>query len=133
MGIDMGRVRIRDVIIQECTRTGIPLQTLIGPSRIQRIVQARQYAIWRCRKETDASLKQIGNCFGFRDHTTILHAINKVEAMLPEERMFMPEKNEFPEIEPFVIDISDLKKKEKEIKSPIPKVVFPIHPIYKVA
>lgn len=129
----MSRVRIRDIIFQESERTGISVSDLIGPSRMMRICQARQYAIWRCRKETESSLKQIGLCFGNRDHTTILHAINKVQAMLPEERIFMPEKNEFPEIEPFMIDISDLRKKEKEIEVPIPKVVFPIRPIYKVA
>ena len=85
----MKRVRVRDIIIQECIRTGIPFSVLIGPSRLRSIAHARQYAMWRCRKETDASLKQIGLCFGDKDHTTVLHAIKKIEAMPPENRMFI--------------------------------------------
>jgi len=126
----MSRVRIRDIILQESARTGIPVAEIIGPSRKMRVVQARQYCMWRCRKETDFSLTQIGNCFSFRDHTTVLHAINKIEKMVPENRVFMPDKDA-PEIEPFVIDISDLKIRNKSI--PRPKVIFPIKPIYRVA
>jgi len=87
--------------------------------------------MWRCRKETDASLKQIGLCFGDKDHTTVLHAIKKIEAMPPENRMFMPENKDMPDIEPFMIDISDLKERVEEESRP--KVIFPIQPIYKVA
>jgi len=127
----MKRIRIRDIVFQECVRTGIPFSTLIGPSRRRDIAHARQYAIWRCRKETDASLKQIGLCFGDRDHTTVLHAINKIESMPPEKRMFMPENIDMPDIEPLMIDISDLKERVEEESRP--KVIFPIQPIYKVA
>ena len=127
----MKRVRVRDIIIQECIITGIPFSVLIGPSRLRSIAHARQYAMWRCRKETDASLKQIGLCFGDKDHTTVLHAIKKIEAMPPENRMFMPENKDMPDIEPFMIDISDLKERAEEESRP--KVIFPIQPIYKVA
>ena len=127
----MKRVRVRDIIIQECIRTGIPFSVLIGPSRLRSIAHARQYAMWRCRKETDASLKQIGLCFGDKDHTTVLHAIKKIEAMPSENRMFMPENKDMPDIEPFMIDISDLKERAEEESRP--KVIFPIQPIYKVA
>jgi len=127
----MKRVRVRDIIIQECIITGIPFSVLIGPSRLRSIAHARQYAMWRCRKETDASLKQIGLCFGDKDHTTVLHAIKKIEAMPPENRMFMPENKDMPDIEPFMIDISDLKERVEEESRP--KVIFPIQPIYKVA
>jgi hypothetical protein len=128
---EMKRVRIRDIIFQECVRTGIPFSVLIGPLRTKSIAHARQYAIWRCRKETDASLKQIGICFGDKDHTTILHAIKKIESMPPDSRMFMPDKKDMSDTEPFMIDISDLREKVEEISRP--KVVFPIKPIYKVA
>jgi hypothetical protein len=123
-------VRIRDIIIQECLRTGIPLSVLIGPSRKQDIAHARQYAMWRCRTETTSSLTQIGLCFG-KDHTTVLHAVKKIESMPPDSRMFMPEKDTVPDIDPFMIDISDLKKRvEEETRR---KTIFPIQPIYKVA
>ncbi len=50
-------------------------------SRSKHIVAARQEAMYRVRKErTDMSLPMIGRVFGGKDHTTILHAVRKIEA-----------------------------------------------------
>jgi len=46
------------------------------------LVQARQEAMWRLSKETDASLGDIGRFLGGFDHTTVMHAIKKVDERL---------------------------------------------------
>ena len=54
------------------------LDILVGPSRRQPLVRARQTAMYLCRELTDLSLPKIGRAFGGRDHTTVLHACRKI-------------------------------------------------------
>ena len=55
---------------------------LVGKSRKQEIVFARQVAMYLIRDLTSASLKTIGNFFGGRDHTTVMHSVNTIENLL---------------------------------------------------
>lgn len=57
---------------------------LKGPTRRQQVVRARALAMFLGRKLTDRSLQQIGDYFGGRDHTTVLHACRKTESLLSE-------------------------------------------------
>ncbi len=52
--------------------------SLIGRDRSQKIALPRQVAMYLLRKETDASLPQIGEVLGGRDHTTVMYAIQKI-------------------------------------------------------
>jgi chromosomal replication initiator protein len=54
------------------------VESLIGRDRSQKIAQPRQVAMYLMRKETDASLPQIGAVLGGRDHTTVMYAIEKI-------------------------------------------------------
>lgn len=54
------------------------VEALIGRDRSQKIAQPRQVAMYLMRKETDASLPQIGQVLGGRDHTTVMYAIQKI-------------------------------------------------------
>jgi chromosomal replication initiator protein len=63
----------------------LPLETLRGPSRARKPVQARQLAIYLCREMTDLSLPQIGHRFGGRDHSTVLNSIHRAEARIAAE------------------------------------------------
>lgn len=54
------------------------VEALIGRDRSQKIAQPRQVAMYLMRKETDASLPQIGQVLGGRDHTTVMYAIEKI-------------------------------------------------------
>ncbi len=54
------------------------VEALIGRDRSQKIAQPRQVAMYLLRKETDASLPQIGQALGGRDHTTVMYAIDKI-------------------------------------------------------
>ncbi len=53
-------------------------EALVGRDRSQKIAQPRQVAMYLLRKETDASLPQIGEVLGGRDHTTVMYAIEKI-------------------------------------------------------
>jgi chromosomal replication initiator protein len=54
------------------------VESLIGRDRSQKIALPRQVAMYLMRKETDASLPQIGEVLGGRDHTTVMYAIDKI-------------------------------------------------------
>jgi chromosomal replication initiator protein len=55
-------------------------EALLGRDRSQKIAQPRQVAMYLLRKETNASLPQIGEILGGRDHTTVMYAIEKVSS-----------------------------------------------------
>jgi len=54
------------------------VEDLLGRDRTQKIAVPRQVAMYLLRKETDASLPQIGDVLGGRDHTTVMYAIQKI-------------------------------------------------------
>ncbi len=54
------------------------VEALRGRDRSQKVAQPRQVAMYLLRKETDASLPQIGEALGGRDHTTVMYAIEKI-------------------------------------------------------
>jgi chromosomal replication initiator protein len=58
---------------------------LRSSSRKQNFVRARSLAMFLGRRLTSKSMQQIGEYFGGRDHTTVLHAIRKVEGLLEHE------------------------------------------------
>ena len=55
-----------------------------SPNRSRPLVTARQISMYLCRELTDLSLPEIGRRFGGRDHSTVIHAINKILKQLPE-------------------------------------------------
>jgi chromosomal replication initiator protein len=66
---------------------------LAGPSRRQPLVLARQIAMYLCREHTDLSLPKIGALFGGRDHTTVIHAIDKVKRLIGTDRSIFERVN----------------------------------------
>lgn len=63
----------------------VTLSDVRSKSRQPRSVLPRQCAIFLIRELTDLSLQKIGDYFGGRDHSTILHACHKIETLLPEQ------------------------------------------------
>ena len=61
---------------------GITMADIAGNKRNNEIVVPRQIAMYLCRKMTEASLKNIGNLLGKRDHTTIINGQKKIEEEL---------------------------------------------------
>ena len=55
---------------------------------------ARQIAMYLCRELTDMSLPKIGQQFGGRDHTTVMHADRKIRSLMAERRSIYNQVNE---------------------------------------
>ncbi|MFN7148009.1 MAG: chromosomal replication initiator protein DnaA [Microthrixaceae bacterium] len=65
---------------------GLEVEQLCGKSRTRDLVHARQVGMYVCRSLTDLSYPQIGKEFGGRDHTTVIHAYEKIANLMPERR-----------------------------------------------
>ncbi|HEY9293583.1 MAG TPA: chromosomal replication initiator protein DnaA [Microlunatus sp.] len=65
---------------------GLTIEDLCGQSRTHVLVTARQIAMYLCRELTDLSLPKIGQQFGGRDHTTVMHAERKIRTLMAERR-----------------------------------------------
>jgi chromosomal replication initiator protein len=63
---------------------GFTPEELKGPSRSRTLVQARQIAMYVLRQMTEYSYPAIAGAFGGRDHTTVIHAVKKIEGLMPE-------------------------------------------------
>lgn len=75
-----------DVIIDEvCKFYNTEPDLLRGQGRTKDISLARQIAMYQIRRMTNLSLKEIGREFENRDHTTVLHAIERIEKMVKEQ------------------------------------------------
>jgi chromosomal replication initiator protein len=75
-----------DVIIREvCKFYGIEENALRGQSRVKDTAVARQVAMYLIRAQTNLSLNDVGREFGNRDHTTVLHAIKRVEERMKDD------------------------------------------------
>ena len=75
--------RIQEAISQ---RFGVTLEELISPRRSQAVAYPRQVAMYLSRELTDSSLPKIGREFGGRDHTTVIHATQKITRLIREDR-----------------------------------------------
>jgi chromosomal replication initiator protein len=65
---------------------GLSIDDLCGTSRSRVLVTARQIGMYLCRELTEMSLPKIGQVFGGRDHTTVMHADKKIRALMAERR-----------------------------------------------
>jgi chromosomal replication initiator protein len=74
------------IIAQTAAYFGLSIDDLCGSSRSRVLVTARQIAMYLCRELTDLSLPKIGQQFGGRDHTTVMHADKKIRQLLAERR-----------------------------------------------
>jgi chromosomal replication initiator protein len=73
--------------IQRCVveEFGLTLQDLKTKRRNKQIVLPRQVAMYLSRELTELSLPEIGEHFGGRDHTTVLHSYNKIKEVLDKD------------------------------------------------
>ncbi len=65
---------------------GVTMDDLCGPGRTKAHSQPRQIAMYLCRELTDLSLPRIGETFGGRDHTTVMHADKKIRNEIAQRR-----------------------------------------------
>jgi chromosomal replication initiator protein len=79
------KVTMDDIQKKICEHFGLKLSDLHGERRSRHLARPRQMAMYLCKQLTTKSLPDIGRAFGGRDHTTVLHAVRKVEDLIRTE------------------------------------------------
>lgn len=82
------RVTIEDIQKRVAEYYGIKISDMQSARRSQNVVRPRQVAMYLAKGLTSRSLPEIGRKFGGRDHTTVLHAVRKVEEIRTQDREF---------------------------------------------
>ena len=80
------QITAKQIIEISALHFGFSVEELIGPSRRRPLVIARQIAMYLFRELTDFSYPAIGREFSDRDHTTVIHAVEKISALMKERR-----------------------------------------------
>ncbi len=96
-------ITVQNVIQATADNFNIKPEELLSKKRTQEIATTRQVAMYLCRMLTDLSLPKIGEEFGGRDHTTVLHAFKKIDAMIAKNSDF---KNRLEMIKNKILDNS---------------------------
>ncbi|MBR2736877.1 MAG: chromosomal replication initiator protein DnaA [Firmicutes bacterium] len=84
-----------------CAKYNINVQDMDSSKRKKDIAHPRQIAMYLCRELTGISLPKIGKEFGNRDHTTVMHAVNKISEELEKDSGF---KTEIEELKRSIMD-----------------------------
>jgi chromosomal replication initiator protein len=74
-----------DIIEYVCSYYEIKPTQLKGPKRNASLVKARQVAMYLLQKELNLTLVEIGNQLGGRDHTTIIHGVDKIKNLVDKK------------------------------------------------
>jgi len=69
-----------------CDYFNISNSELCSKNRTKDLAYSRQIAMYLARELTNASLPKIGSSFGGRDHTTVMHACDKIKALLIDDQ-----------------------------------------------
>lgn len=112
MNADLAAVALKDIVpnskpkmitISDIQRVvgehfNIKLEDFKAKKRTKNIAFPRQIAMYLSREMTDFSLPKIGNEFGGRDHTTVIHAHEKISTMLATDIEFQNQIQEIKEL-----------------------------------
>jgi chromosomal replication initiator protein len=73
---------------------GFPIEEIRGQGRRRPLVTARQVGMYVMRELTDLSYPAIAREFGGRDHTTVIHAVEKIGGLMKERRQIYDQVTE---------------------------------------
>lgn len=90
-GAEPRRVRIDDILRTVSKHYGVNRGDLLSGRRNRSIVRPRQIGMYLAKLLTSRSLPEIGRRFGNRDHTTVLHAIRKIEQLMNDDNQLREE------------------------------------------
>src|SRR5262245_11231850 len=102
MGVDLahevlsdlwGEEERKQITIEHIQRTvsaffGVRFSDMSAKGRARTIALPRQVAMYIARQLTHASLAEVGRAFGGKDHTTVLHAVDKIQTLIREDPKF---------------------------------------------
>jgi chromosomal replication initiator protein len=84
-GSDFGRIKIEDILKIVGRHYNVARTDLLSTRRSRTVVMPRQVGMYLAKKLTPRSLPEIGRRFGGRDHSTVLHAVRKIEEQLKRD------------------------------------------------
>lgn len=90
---DLLRASERRITIDEIQRKvaehfGVRMSDMHSARRARAVARPRQIAMYLCKRLTQRSLPEIGRKFGGRDHTTVMHAVRKIEELMDQDNSF---------------------------------------------
>ena len=74
-------IRMEDIIRTVTEHYNLTTSDILSPRRAREVARPRQMAMYLAKKLTQKSLPEIGRHFGGRDHTTVIHAVRKIEEL----------------------------------------------------
>ncbi len=75
------RITVDEIQKAACEHFGLKQADLLSPGRARALARPRQAAMWLAKQLTTRSLPDIGKRFGGRDHTTVLHAVRRIDEL----------------------------------------------------
>ncbi len=88
---DPKRVRVDDILRVVAKQFNVSRADLLSQRRTANVVKPRQIAMYLAKILTLRSLPEIGRRFGGRDHTTVLHAVRKIDGLIATDRALADE------------------------------------------
>ena len=76
----------KDIMEAVARQYGLHADDLASDKRHPRLVLARQIAMYVCRRNLGLSYPELGRAFGGKDHSTVIHAVKKIEKMLVNDK-----------------------------------------------
>jgi chromosomal replication initiator protein len=76
------RITVDEIQKLTADHFGLKQSDLLSERRTRSVARPRQVAMWLCKQHTTRSYPDIGRRFGGRDHTTVLHAVKKIEELI---------------------------------------------------
>ncbi len=97
-GLEPRRIKIEDILRIISRHFGVSKGDLLSQRRHRSVVWPRQVGMYLAKQLTARSLPEIGRRFGNRDHTTVLHAIRKIEGELTDNPRLKEELEELKKL-----------------------------------
>jgi chromosomal replication initiator protein len=88
---DERKVSIDSIIHTIAKKYNVTYGDIVGQKRKSAISNARQIAMFLTRELTDLSLQTVGDCFGGRDYSTVIHARDKIRLKMEKDESFREE------------------------------------------
>ena len=85
------RITIDEIQRKVAEHFSLRLQDMHSSRRSRNVARPRQVAMYLCKKLTPRSLPEIGRKFGGRDHTTVMHAVRKIDELINDDISFADE------------------------------------------
>jgi chromosomal replication initiator protein len=86
MPVDEATITVEDILRETATMFRFTVEEILGPARWRGLVRARHLAMYLCRTQMGLSYPAIARAFNREDHTTVMHAVGKIDGLVVRDR-----------------------------------------------